>query len=808
MARSAVIGALRVDLGINTAQFQSGLSGAQTRLDRFGKVLRTGMLAAVAATAAAGTAMTAAFRGFAKDADNVRKTAQAVGTTTEQLSAMRHAAGLAGLSFEKLSTGMRRQAQAMQQAIDSPTGEAARAFDRLGIEVEGADGKLRNSVDVMMDIADEFAGLEDGAAKTAAAMAIFGRAGTEMIPLLNGGAAGMRSAMEEAKAFGLVITDDVARGTEVFNDNLSRLGGMMRGVVNRMSAAAVPAFEALSQRLVDAARGSDLFERTGNALGAMLSGVARLANAAVDGLQKMFVLGDRVQTFANVLSQEVGFADFADAWDAFTKNLALGWDLVVKGWQTVAPILGGVLDGIANTVRATVQIIMALWENLGPAMMDGLISLFNSLSQSIAELLNRAIINPINEVIERLASIGVDLGEKLAPFESIGEIENKWAGAGARLGEAISDALDGALSDRPVTNWLNSVLAKVNAATGAVDRAGAGGRTLPGGAPVPDVQLGGKAVGNPMSALEEQQKATKDRIDALGGNVDALGRPLDDIAASAGWLPQVATGVGTSIPSAVGGVGLDVAARQRGDFDRVVGAIDGLDVSIGRAIGGLGDSILSGSAFLGGGETISGIGLGETGMIQATGAAAGFASFMNNQLLQHMWSQTNEELGARLTHDLGPIMSQWDMSLPDVQEYFSDFDPRLAAIEGIDLSAMERAMSEANQHLGGIERHVAEPCELPMIDLSPVRAAQIASEGFSGGSYGAAGGFDRLAQSVAPSGGGSGGGREVHVHAMVNVQEGAISAQHVNAEEFVAAMNDQAAVALGGRLAEAIRREG
>ncbi|MBV5337039.1 MAG: hypothetical protein J0653_03425, partial [Deltaproteobacteria bacterium] len=57
-----------------------------------------------------------------------------------------------------------------------------------------------------------------------------GKAGADLIPLLNGGKKGLQEAADEAKRFGLVLTADAGRQAEEFNDNLTRLKSLSSGV--------------------------------------------------------------------------------------------------------------------------------------------------------------------------------------------------------------------------------------------------------------------------------------------------------------------------------------------------------------------------------------------------------------------------------------------------------------------------------------------------------------------------------------------------------------------------------------------------
>jgi TP901 family phage tail tape measure protein len=134
-----------------------------------------------------------------------------------------------GGSLEKLSKHM--------FAAADKGGDSAAAFERLGISVKDSSGHLRNIEDVMRDLAGKFAGMEDGAAKTALSMQLFGKSGAVMIPLLNQGSEGLAKMTEEARKLGITIDGETSKAAEEFHDNLVRLEGVLTGVGTPCCAA-------------------------------------------------------------------------------------------------------------------------------------------------------------------------------------------------------------------------------------------------------------------------------------------------------------------------------------------------------------------------------------------------------------------------------------------------------------------------------------------------------------------------------------------------------------------------------------------
>ena len=248
----SVIGALRVNLGMDSAQFTRGLRGAETGLQRFGRIAAQGLAVVASAAFAATGALTLAVRGTLGQFDELTKLSRSIGVPVEELSRLQHAADLAGLSVEQLGTGMRSLSQRMLQVAQGSGLEARRGFEALGVSIQNADGTLRASTDVLNDVADKFASMEDGATKTGLAVALFGRQGAAMISMLNLGSSGLAEMGDEAERLGLVISQNTGEAAERFNDNMRRVHLALTGIINSVTAALLPALGYLSDAFFNA----------------------------------------------------------------------------------------------------------------------------------------------------------------------------------------------------------------------------------------------------------------------------------------------------------------------------------------------------------------------------------------------------------------------------------------------------------------------------------------------------------------------------------------------------------------------------
>lgn len=243
------IGALRVLLSAAAAQFEADTKKARGSLERLGQsAAQMGKAIALAGAAAAG-ALALMVKRSIDAADAAFKAAQGIGVTVEELTALQHAADLSGVDVETFRKALGRMARSSSDAAHGLQTQK-RAFDALRISVLDANGQLRPQTEILGDIAEQFSRLEDGARKTALAQEIFGRAGTALIPLLNGGRDGLAQMTAEARDLGLVIDTETARAAEKFNDDLTRMRRVLDGIVNQIAQEVLPKLVAIGETIL------------------------------------------------------------------------------------------------------------------------------------------------------------------------------------------------------------------------------------------------------------------------------------------------------------------------------------------------------------------------------------------------------------------------------------------------------------------------------------------------------------------------------------------------------------------------------
>lgn len=238
---------ISVILEMLTANFETDAKRAQKTADKaFAEIEKSAKrmgLAIGAGLVAGGTALAALTKRAIDTADQINKMAQSTGASVEKLSAFKFAIEQSGGSIEVLAKGMQKLAK------DAAAGGDVLA--RAGVNARTAAGEFRPVEDVLLDVADKFSKMKDGAEKAAYAQELFGKSGVDLIPFLNQGRDGIKALTDQAERLGLVISGETAAAAEKFNDNLDALKSAALGLGNDIMTTLVPALVDLTDAAVE-----------------------------------------------------------------------------------------------------------------------------------------------------------------------------------------------------------------------------------------------------------------------------------------------------------------------------------------------------------------------------------------------------------------------------------------------------------------------------------------------------------------------------------------------------------------------------
>lgn len=303
--------------------------------------------------------------------ESLQQTADAVGLTVEQFGRLKAGAAQAGIGGDSLSQALLKLNGAMassSQRTDSynrsvdDLRDAYRsgkidytsysdslrklnrdadingsAFRKLGIEVRGADGHLRDSESVLMDIADAFHDLPNDAEKSALAMELFGTKNAKLITHLNGGVKGMRAMQAEAARLAPGLDKFAAAAVTRAKDAFEQLGRTTNSVKDSLAAVFAPSVSRVVEALIES------IVRTRTDLVLFASDLVDKVKPAVDDIVALLEGRDadvKNTIFLQIRDSAIQFAK--DAKNAVInvvipalKALIGALDLVAKGFNAV-----------------------------------------------------------------------------------------------------------------------------------------------------------------------------------------------------------------------------------------------------------------------------------------------------------------------------------------------------------------------------------------------------------------------------------------------------------------------------------------
>jgi len=172
-----------VEIYADNSKLLSGLAGAASSIKAWGDTVATAGVTGLVATA---TAAFGASMAFMETGDALDKMSGRTGASVEFLSALSHAAKLGGTDIGAMEVSIKHLAKAAYEAQAGPTTAVASAFTALGVSVTDAQGRLKKTEDLFMETAAALSQVDNDTQKAALALEVFGRSGTEMLPMTSG----------------------------------------------------------------------------------------------------------------------------------------------------------------------------------------------------------------------------------------------------------------------------------------------------------------------------------------------------------------------------------------------------------------------------------------------------------------------------------------------------------------------------------------------------------------------------------------------------------------------------------------------
>jgi hypothetical protein len=250
---------LTIKIAADIAELQSKMRQAEQLVgSTVGNITQNFKSMAMALGAGISIAGLSAFvKGAIDAADEASKLAQKVGVATKDVAGLQ-------LAFQQSGAG---DAFAGSMAkMSKSIADGSKAFDAMGISTKNNDGTLKSTRVLLGEVSTKFAGYEDGVQKIALAQEIFGKAGADLIPLLNAGGQALDDYDAMAKKLGLTISDDTAKQAEKFNDTMDLVSQGTQGVARQIAAQLLPTLTGLADQFFTSTTSGDKLKNTADFL--------------------------------------------------------------------------------------------------------------------------------------------------------------------------------------------------------------------------------------------------------------------------------------------------------------------------------------------------------------------------------------------------------------------------------------------------------------------------------------------------------------------------------------------------------------
>ena len=356
--------ALAMRASMSASGVVSGASDASRAMDRMGKqakqtardvstlkniaigaVLAKGVSMAANAFMSASRAALSYAASAANAVDQTNDLAQRLGMSVESLQALQMAAKLSGV--DDATGALQKLTVAIGNAAESGKTEA---FTNLGLDFQALQSM--SPEEQFKAIQTAIAGLATPAEQAAAAVAIFGRAGVELLPLMSQNLAEVE---ERMRRLGAIVGDDQVEAIGGMNDALDMVKGTFNGIIGNVVGNLAPVVESLANEILS------MVESFNSVSGSGGEGIANTITDALLDIADYFagIFDNAVASFDGfgITMQEVGsvFEFVGNVFTAVAEILRAGFNLFQIAGNVLAMGLGKFLEGIGSWVSKDLE---------------------------------------------------------------------------------------------------------------------------------------------------------------------------------------------------------------------------------------------------------------------------------------------------------------------------------------------------------------------------------------------------------------------------------------------------------------------
>ena len=380
---------------------------AGSKLQKVGSIAASVGKALAAAAAAIGAAAVAAGKklwDMANDVgsagDAIDKTSQKIGISAEAYQEWSYVFERSGADVNNLQTGMKKLATVITDAAEG-SDSAAEKLASVGLSIEDLNGKSQEEQLSMVISALQDMGA--GAERTAAANDLLGKSAVDMAAVLNMTAEDTEALKQEARDYGMVMSNEAVAASAAFEDSLTRLQRTVGGVKNKMVGELLPSITQIMDGLSDLTARND---GAGEKIAAGVESVISIVQSIIPQFLSLIstiaaAVLESAPRIIQSLAQGIldGIAELTPVMlQVITSLIAAIAELLPQLAEAGTEILVGLAQGITDAlpqlipaaVEAVTTIVQGLVDNL-PLLLDAALQLILGLAQGLLDALPQLI---------------------------------------------------------------------------------------------------------------------------------------------------------------------------------------------------------------------------------------------------------------------------------------------------------------------------------------------------------------------------------------------------------------------------------
>lgn len=315
-------GTLELQLLANVARLREDMDAARSIVESSTAAMQRaadGVKAALAGIAAglSVAALTNMVKGAVDAAAAMHDLSQKTGASVESLSALASVGKLSATSVDMIGSSMNKLAKNMASATEDGKGAAA-ALRAIGVDFNSFQRMAPD--EKMLTLAKALDQFSDGSGKSAAAMALMGKEGANMLPFMKD--------LAQVGELQAKITTEQAAKADAFQDNLVKLNASGQAWRKELAMGMIPALDETAQAFLDVMNGTGGMRDEVRKLSREGS-IAEWTRMAVNGLSYLMDVAAGVVRVFQSVGKTLG-ALWAAFFEAARGNFRGAWE-AVKG---------------------------------------------------------------------------------------------------------------------------------------------------------------------------------------------------------------------------------------------------------------------------------------------------------------------------------------------------------------------------------------------------------------------------------------------------------------------------------------------